>query len=317
MNKAKALLDSLMGPSRNLSAKERNGEDFKRSDVCKNYLAGFCPEALLCFVEIDKGKVEISPPEPCPKLHSVAMREELEKHPKAEKYKREYEDGLRKRLEEIAAEVLVRSAVERRRCRAKETPPMPEAARQKWEALEEERRRMAAEAEEKEQAGDASGGLEARRLAQRCQAHITALEQNVPTGFPGEEVCKYCGFRMILGGPKQARSSEHLGEGAAAWEEEHVKTKCHRGFVEIHERLERLRDGLRARRDASRGEDAAERRGEAQARSRSRGQRPAAERSARERSAEGRGGRRGRSRRKSRSRSRGRERRRDRERDGR
>lgn len=132
MRSAKDLLDSLMGPSRNVSANLRTGEDFLGENVCKHFLVGCCPASLLKKVE------HVAP---CRLLHSVALKEELDKHPQADKYRGEYELSLLRRMEEICAEADARASREKRKCRPAETlVKLPEHLKIKVQAYEEARK---------------------------------------------------------------------------------------------------------------------------------------------------------------------------------
>lgn len=130
MNKAKALLDSLMGPSRDVSNKEKSNDEFLESSCCKHYLVGCCPNAILgkkleairkapndfCIcpgVMFDRPSV--INPEGCPKLHSVGLRDQFKQHPKSEKYRREYEDDLRKFLTTVMQEVAKKTVHEKKK----------------------------------------------------------------------------------------------------------------------------------------------------------------------------------------------------------
>eukprot|EP00929_Paragymnodinium_shiwhaense_P099967 TRINITY_DN6190_c0_g1_i2.p1 TRINITY_DN6190_c0_g1~~TRINITY_DN6190_c0_g1_i2.p1 ORF type:complete len:172 (-),score=24.29 TRINITY_DN6190_c0_g1_i2:545-1060(-) len=73
MNKAKAMLDALMGPSRDVSAKEKSQEDWKDRTVCKKFLIGFCPYDKSCL----GGRRSI---DPCPKIHNEHLRKAFEEH---------------------------------------------------------------------------------------------------------------------------------------------------------------------------------------------------------------------------------------------
>merc|ERR1719277_1175746 len=112
MNKNKALLDSLMGPSRNKSASERSGQDFLERNVCKYYLIGCCPHAIL------GGKVERW--EKCTKIHSQAMIEEFTNHAAHDKYQKEYEASVVRLLSDFASEADARASREQEKKRAPE-----------------------------------------------------------------------------------------------------------------------------------------------------------------------------------------------------
>lgn len=118
MNKAKALLDSLMGTCRDKALNERSGEEFRHDNVCKHYLVGYCPDSILgkklaaCRQEFDRPSI-VSPG--CTKLHSVAMRTEFQQHKEFEKFQREYEGSLLNYLENIVREADSKAAYEKKK----------------------------------------------------------------------------------------------------------------------------------------------------------------------------------------------------------
>mmetsp|Transcript_20633 Transcript_20633/g.33276 ORF Transcript_20633/g.33276 Transcript_20633/m.33276 type:complete len:324 (-) Transcript_20633:189-1160(-) len=73
MNKAKAMLDALMGPSRDTSSKEITSDDWKDRRVCKSFLVAVCPYDKT-MLGGRKG-IEI-----CPKIHNPALRNAFEDH---------------------------------------------------------------------------------------------------------------------------------------------------------------------------------------------------------------------------------------------
>lgn len=72
MNKARAMLDALMGPGRD-QKKDADSEDWKDKSICKGFAVGFCPfdKAVL------GGKRTI---EVCGKIHSEVIRDKFAEH---------------------------------------------------------------------------------------------------------------------------------------------------------------------------------------------------------------------------------------------
>merc|ERR1712066_403716 len=98
-NKAKAALDALMGPSRDVSAKDRN-EDWKDRTVCKRFLLGMCPYDKTMLG--GRGSFE-----PCPKIHNEILRGAFLAHADGKpdsKFRRDCEDRVLKDLEELLTE---------------------------------------------------------------------------------------------------------------------------------------------------------------------------------------------------------------------
>eukprot|EP00443_Scrippsiella_acuminata_P098011 CAMPEP_0115634216 /NCGR_PEP_ID=MMETSP0272-20121206/32469_1 /TAXON_ID=71861 /ORGANISM="Scrippsiella trochoidea, Strain CCMP3099" /LENGTH=307 /DNA_ID=CAMNT_0003071043 /DNA_START=80 /DNA_END=999 /DNA_ORIENTATION=- len=244
MKSAKDLLDSLMGPSRNLSAKNRTGEDFKEPNVCKHFLVGFCPTSVL------GKKVEHVPP--CKLLHSLALKEELDKHPDSAKYRKEYEDAYLRKLEEIVADADARAAKEKRKARPHEiVTKLPEHLKIKVQVYEEARRDRLREAEEKGRAGDVEGSQMAMRSAEQALKDINGINKAHTNEFPGEGVCEACGVRYLNGG-KEVTGFERLRDGDI-WEDDHYASKAHEGYVQIREKLAEMRKAKREQEHPDKG----------------------------------------------------------------
>lgn len=99
MEDARALLDSLMGQTRDVKKDKRQkgsaGNGFKHESVCKLWLVGFCPENEELFhnTKRDLG--------PCHKTHFDVHKREFNEHPDHAKYKAAYEARLLRHLTSI------------------------------------------------------------------------------------------------------------------------------------------------------------------------------------------------------------------------
>lgn len=130
MNKAKAMLDALMGPSRDIAQKDKPTDEFKDKNVCKHFLVGCCPMGVLgkkleairqspaafCIspgVTFDKPSV--IPKEGCTKLHSQGLRTQLAEHPDHAKYQRQYEEDLHSYLRTVIIEADGKAGHEKRK----------------------------------------------------------------------------------------------------------------------------------------------------------------------------------------------------------
>ncbi|CAE7626717.1 BBX19 [Symbiodinium sp. CCMP2456] len=123
MNKARAMLDALMGPGRDQIEKEGKGvkEKFKDESVCKSFLVGLCP--LDASILGGKRKFKV-----CEKIHSELMKDQLAKHPDAEQLKREYEKTQMRDLDFVIRECEAHIASEKNRIREdvrRKKPPLP------------------------------------------------------------------------------------------------------------------------------------------------------------------------------------------------
>mmetsp|Transcript_82893 Transcript_82893/g.210959 ORF Transcript_82893/g.210959 Transcript_82893/m.210959 type:complete len:348 (-) Transcript_82893:76-1119(-) len=259
MKSAKDMLDSLMGPSRNMAAKDRKGDDFKMDNVCTHFFVGLCPGQLLCK--------HVDAVERCKLLHSVALKEELEKHPDCEKYKREYEDKYTRRLEEICSDADAKVAKEKRKCRPPETViKLPDHLKIKVQCYEEARAERLKEANDRGEAGDLEGSQMAMRSSQQAQRDIDGINKAHTSTFPGEDVCKLCGIKYLLGGAG-VTGYERLKDGEL-WEEDHYKSKGHEAYKQVRDALTEMR---KKRREREQEDDTARKPGKERSRSRDRG----------------------------------------------
>lgn len=215
MDEAKALLDSLMGPSRNTDSKNKTGEDFKGSNVCKNYLVGFCPADWFSTRTQFKRKFK-----PCEKAHSEAMKAEFEAHPKVEKYRREYENNFYKYLDEIVKDADQWVLREKRTVKPKGVHlVIPEDVQPQFKELEKEYEKLLKEAE-------VSHSEEAMRKATTVKEQIDQMKEKHTVAYEGEEVCEVCGMKYLLGDNRT---------------EKHYQGKMHEGYTRIRQTLEDLR----------------------------------------------------------------------------
>jgi len=236
MDDARALLDSIMGPSRNQAAKEekKNGDpDFADRKICKNFLVGFCPHD---WFTVNKRQLE-----PCTKVHSEFLRSQFEAHPQTEKYRNEYEDMFLSYLEKVVGDCDKFIARERIKCRDKgaggKQVRLPPAEQERIEELEAKYAKMIKEAEEKaEESVSKSGELTEQAMAVKDQ--MDAIKTRHTHEFPGEEVCEICGVRYALAG---GGLSDFHGKEA------HLNGKTHEGYTEIRAKVAELRGQKRLR----------------------------------------------------------------------
>merc|ERR1711879_571649 len=164
-NKQKAMLDALMGPSRNKAAHERTGEDFMEENVCKHYLVGYCPDSALgklCEMQLETVTRNPLRPQPCAKTHSSGLKAELEKHPYSAQHQSQYEESLLKRMEQIADEAAQRTHIEKRKCRPRETViKLDDRLKRRESEYKKELQDHMASAKAKGELGDVAGSQEA------------------------------------------------------------------------------------------------------------------------------------------------------------
>jgi len=190
MDDARALLDSLMGQTRNLkkdkNQKGRSGEDFKHPDVCKLYLAGFCPENEQLFhnTKRDLGA--------CSKTHFAVDTEEFNAHPEKKRYQEAYELQLCNHLSSILRRCEEWTAREKGKHEAALQTfsgklPNAEVGKKKDQAS-----RMLEQAEELASKGDFEGSKRMINDAKDREQEAVELEES-GSAFP--EICEVCGER--------------------------------------------------------------------------------------------------------------------------
>eukprot|EP00435_Cladocopium_sp_Y103_P011868 s4028_g3.t1 len=226
MNKARAMLDALMGPQRD-QKKDENAEDWKDKSICKGFLVGFCP--------FDKsvvgGKRSM---DPCDKIHSEVIREKFDAH-------KDGQDGseLRNKYEEYSirdlefaiqeAEAYGRREVERLRkeprSKALTADVNQKISQMKRESLQLEKKANAlddCDARKKEELMKQS-----REVEDEAKKYEKEEEEKVKANFR-PLACEVCGTAYV---------SNEEGEYEA-----HLKYKVHEAYTEIHARLKELKD---------------------------------------------------------------------------
>lgn len=224
MDEARQLLDSLMGTHRNddrKEAKKKAGNNFKEDDVCKYYLVGFCPqhEELFRSTKKDVGK--------CYKVHSDAMKSEFESHPDKTRYQAEYEEKLRRYLEELVRWADDRVAREKRNIASanqqiQEDGPN-EVARMEIKQLNDSAQALLSEAEDLADKGMIEESRHKMELAEEIKQKAAHWEEKAKA-LRSEDVCDICGSRMESGDVSRARFRHQDG-------------KIHLGYVKIRQWL--------------------------------------------------------------------------------
>jgi len=224
MNKARAMLDALMGPGRDVKIdKTKSKEKFKDDTVCKSFLIGLCPFAS----EHLGGKRNF---EACDKIHSEIMKQQFEEHSEVENLRREYECSSMPLLQRAVRDCEGRIASEKARIRddwGRKRPPLPvhvidrvsqikrdsTAMIQQAEALDDdkmqERAQMMARSEELMKESIALEEAETKK----------AIEAAIP-----EEVCEIC-------------ATPYQGDTANA---AHRQFKIHSAYKLVRDQLKKL-----------------------------------------------------------------------------
>lgn len=247
---ARALLDSLMGPSRDVQTEETDvAEGFLDRKVCKRYLVGLCPND---WFKSTKREMET-----CGKIHSDLLAEEMRRHPNAEKYTAEYEEQLLNYLENIAQDTDRWVARERGNLR----PPTKElqlsAGWQKsFSEKNDQYKELMDQVKKLEESGEMGRCQELMETAQDVQKELDEIRGKFTVDTGGEAVCEDCGVRYPLGD-----TPNEVGNRVS-----HFSGKMHEAYTTIRDKIKELRknkkDGkwdclrgrLRERTDEDRGD---------------------------------------------------------------
>lgn len=225
MEDARALLDSLMGPSRDKSREEnQKGDGWKEGNVCKRYLVGFCPNSAQdnWFHNTRRKDMNV-----CTKIHSDRLRDDFEKHPERNRYEPEYERDFLNFLEGIVREADAWIARENGNVTGNVTkiPPSVRAKISELKAQSEHLMKHAEEAAEKNEFAASKRSLE---LADIINKEIDELKEKHSFVSTGEAVCDICGVRC------------KPDEEAA-----HRAGRLHEGYTNIRHKVKELREKVR------------------------------------------------------------------------
>jgi RNA-binding protein Luc7-like 2 len=295
MNKARAMLDSLMGPGRDevVKDKAKSLEKFKDDNVCKAFLLGFCPYDASAL----GGKRNFKS---CEKIHSEVMKQQFEEHSEHAELKTKYEAETYSDLTRAVKDCEARITEDKARIRddwGRRRPPLPVAVIDK---LAQMKRECSAKVKKAEALDDdkfqekAQLMAEANELTKECEELEEAETKKAVATAIVEEVCEICG-------------TCYQGDAANT---AHLQFKIHLAYQTVRDKIAELkpkldelkksnsdkdkRDRSEKRRSRTRGRDRSKRRGKSSSRGRDRDRRESRDRGSR------------RDRKRSRSRSRGR-----------
>eukprot|EP00927_Polykrikos_kofoidii_P042024 TRINITY_DN3589_c0_g1_i4.p1 TRINITY_DN3589_c0_g1~~TRINITY_DN3589_c0_g1_i4.p1 ORF type:complete len:314 (-),score=69.95 TRINITY_DN3589_c0_g1_i4:45-986(-) len=229
MDDARALLDSLMGPSRDKSAQEQQrGDGWKEKNVCKRYLVGFCPNnAQDNWFHNTRRDIGV-----CTKVHSDRLRTDFEAHEDYARYKLEYERDFLQFLEGLVREADAWISRERGNCAAPgKVTRMTPAVREKVKEMQERSEQCMKQAEDRADMGDLRGSKEAVEMANKLKEDAQELKEKHTYMSGGEQVCDVCGVRCNP--DEQADYQAHL-DG-----------KLHESYTQIRSRVKLLREKMR------------------------------------------------------------------------
>lgn len=222
---AKALLDSLMGPSRDVHKEETDvAEGFLDRKVCKRYLVGLCPND---WFKSTKREMET-----CGKIHSDLLAEEMRRHPKAEKYIAEYEEQLLSYLDNITQDTDRWVSRERGNLRPPSKELQLSAGWQKsFSEKSDEYKELMDQVKKLEEAGEMGRCQEVMENAQDIQAELDDIRTKFTVETGGEAVCEACGVRYPLGD-----TPNEVGNRVS-----HFSGKMHEAYTTIRDKVQELR----------------------------------------------------------------------------
>merc|ERR1711957_418230 len=87
------LLDSLMGRDRHLPGEQQRVLKYADADQCKNFLLGLCPHELFSNTKYDLGT--------CSKEHVDRLKEQFERDPKKDHYRKKWRSTQRADLTKV------------------------------------------------------------------------------------------------------------------------------------------------------------------------------------------------------------------------
>eukprot|EP00927_Polykrikos_kofoidii_P062970 TRINITY_DN57783_c0_g1_i1.p1 TRINITY_DN57783_c0_g1~~TRINITY_DN57783_c0_g1_i1.p1 ORF type:complete len:287 (-),score=52.76 TRINITY_DN57783_c0_g1_i1:22-807(-) len=239
MQDARALLDSLMGPSRDKSFEEQQKNDgWKERNVCKRYLIGFCPnncnDNMFHNTRRDTGM--------CTKVHSDRLKQDFEGHPDRTRYEPEYEKDFLIYLESQISEADAWIAREKGNCAGPgKVTKLTEGQKQTIGRMQREADDAMKEAEELAENGDVSASQRLVALSEKLLEDIQSRKDKSSYISTGEEVCEICGVRG--------------NRDEVAHYQAHLNGNLHRAMTQIREKAQQLREKLRSGGDRERGRD--------------------------------------------------------------
>jgi len=229
---AKALLDSLMGTSRDKPKDQKRDDDWKEDNVCKYFLVGFCPAAENdnWFHNAKLGNVQV-----CKKVHSERLKQDFDKHPEHSKFERKYEVQFLTYLEGLIAGADARVSREKANItnssKEKKVVKVPTELQNNYDKMLAELRHQTSDAAMLDRHGQSNASKALAERADKLKEEIKALEEQYTFTSAGDTVCEVCGVRCSL-------DSEKLYEG-------HVNSNLHSAYARIREKAKDLKEKIK------------------------------------------------------------------------
>lgn len=227
MNKAKAMLDALMGPSRDTTSKP-SSDDWKDRRVCKTFLVAVCPYDKT-MLGGRKG-VEV-----CPKIHNEMLRESFNKHADGAADSRFRFDCEEKAMRDLSEAIAAKDQWAREQASRKNAMLNIRPGGQNKEIGK--MKRQVCELKEKADLIDdtesiANAALKAQLLKEYAEgleeyeAFVKDEEKKADAAAPRAKTCPVCGTAY-------EKEDDH---------KLHLTFTRHTSFVQIHEHYDRLKE---------------------------------------------------------------------------
>ncbi|CAE7409344.1 crop [Symbiodinium natans] len=232
MNEARAMLDALMGPQRDVGKKGKQlSDDWKDKTVCKSFLVGLCPYDKAVLGGIQKRDLRM-----CSKIHSDIIRDRFVQHAdgaEQSETRMEYEDECFNQCEEVLAEFETFSRKELERL--KDDPRrrvLSEEVAEKLKAMREEAAFKTKRSEDLDAMALTTGGYNnmsstLRRQARELSAEadsLQKLEMRKSAEKLQPQACEVCGMGYL-------DEEEYKA---------HLTFRVHEGYQQVRDKYEEL-----------------------------------------------------------------------------
>uniref|UniRef100_A0A1I7ZLB1 U1-type domain-containing protein n=1 Tax=Steinernema glaseri TaxID=37863 RepID=A0A1I7ZLB1_9BILA len=277
-----AMLNELMGPKRNAEIGSNTTVSFQDPEVCKFFLAAYCPHEMFVNTKADLG--------PCTLLHDEGLRKTYRESSRFERlgYEKQFLQFI-SRLHDDMQRKIGRNR-ERLQLTQSATSPVDEGVKAKLQQqindLDDKINGLMQEANDVGETGEIERAQEIVAEAEQLKNERESLKRSMIVGLPsGEnsgskpmEVCDVCGCFLIIGDVQQRidehfTGKQHVGFAKLAGTIEEMKARMkhieeqERKHAEERRKRDRERDRDRRR---DREEDHHRRRSRSRSRDRSR-----------------------------------------------
>ncbi|CAM0878409.1 unnamed protein product [Alopecurus aequalis] len=222
MDAQRALLDALMGSSRNLTDEEKKGHrevGWDDPDVCGPYMARFCPHDLFINTKSNLGT--------CPKIHDPILKQSFEDSPRHAAVLPKFEAELAHRCEKLVMDLDRKIRRGRDRLAQEVDLPPPPGHGDKSEQLsmlEEKIKKLLEQIEQLGETGKIDEATALMRMVDVLNLEKSALTHQIESKalmVPQEkkmELCEQCGSFLVTNDVLERTQShvtgkQHIGYG--------------------------------------------------------------------------------------------------------